>query len=873
MEQPPAGSAAAAHKTYVFVDEYNRHKRLKVMRACDGCRKRKIRCDGALQNGPWPCGACTRLKLKCIPPTLDNDDEQQLPDGTMGPGQFVFSTAAQPSSSRAQSDPNPAAPQQWSGYAAAIEKPDLSSTVRHDVGANAFSSQIFSNPLGPRLDRGFTEAEYFASNTAPVQIQQPRGSAPHVLRTQSGDSGADPQEVDARVRELSEQMGELAIDLSSAAPYITNEKKTLAETPAVEELDVVLPPSVGSDLTVRIPPEMMPSEERAMDYFGYFFEYVHPYVPVLDRHAFYEQWRTARHSISPLILEGIFACVARYLEEPIEVRKWLALASRHEESFRDVPRISTIQALMILTKAREFVPKRGYYYRSWMAVKYMTTMAFDLGIHEHLDKHQAGIGCGLSTSDCTVRTRMWQTLFGLEVWVGAPQGRTDFAVEYETIEFRLPTPSPDIDPFEHRATRRNTFLAQAVQNVKQTNVLWQRMRRQNPEWALDPTFVSRNDLIATWYKNLPPDMQIHYTDEDTPPYLGGDHFVAGLHTYHHLIVMMQHRPQLQTLLEKRNPSFKAHLDVCNDAASRICRLHEALYRDFGLHGLQFMQRGIGMTIYCVLTCIMMHLASITSPDSATNSRARNLFTRHMRVLELCAPSASQEVQVQINALREAFSQDTSQPFELKPNLGLRSPASDEYPTPVNMQASHNPSLHATPSWSHLQNPTSSKNISPATDFAPPFEASTVQPVMPYTSVPMPAHPAYAPPGVQQTSTPPQTGFSMANTEPAPVWDPSGIFQQWNTAFGAQQPPQQPTVNDPRLASTSASIIPPHPGAPQGAMFAARQTPPNAVPEMSAVPTVTPMMWQDAFTNAYISGGHKRTRDDSVDYGSYSKRRG
>ncbi len=614
MDQSPAGSAAAAHKTYVFVDEYNRHKRLKVMRACDGCRKRKIRCDGALQNGPWPCGACLRLKLKCIPPTLDNDDEQQLADGAIGPGQFVFSTAT-PSSSRAPSDPNLGLGQQWNGYAAAIGKPDLSSTVRHDIDAHVFSTQLFNQPLGPRLDRGYSEDEYFASNTAPVQMQGARGSVPHVLRTQSVDSGGDPQEVDARVRELSEQMGELAIDLSSAAPYITNEKKTLAETPAVEELDVVLPPSVSSDLTVRIPPEMMPSEERAMDYFGYFFEYVHPYVPVLDRQALYEQWRTARHSISPLILEGIFACVARYLEEPIEVRKWLALASRHEESFRDVPRISTIQALIILTKAREFVPKRGYYYRSWMAVKYMTTMAFDLGLHEHLDKHRAGTGCGLSASDCTVRTRMWQTLFGLEVWVGAPQGRTDFAVEHETIDFRLPNSSPGMDAFEHRASRRITFLAQAVQNIKQTNVLWQRMRRRNPEWALDPAFVSRNDYISMWYKNLPTDMQIHYTDADTPPYLGGDHFVANLHTYHHLIVMMQHRPQLQTLLEKHDASFRVHLDICNESATIMCRLHEALYRDFGLHGLQFMQRGIGMTIYCILTCIMMHLVSLIKKQS------------------------------------------------------------------------------------------------------------------------------------------------------------------------------------------------------------------------------------------------------------------
>ena len=45
------------------------------------------------------------------------------------------------------------------------------------------------------------------------------------------------------------------------------------------------------------------------------------------------------------------------------------------------------------------------------------------------------------------------------------------------------------------------------------------------------------------------------------------------------------------------------------------------------------------------------------------------------------------------------------------------------------------------------------------------------------------------------------------------------------------------------------------------------------------PTVTPNMWQDAFTSAYVSGhGQKRYRDESVDltgvYDPYgTKRRG
>lgn len=615
MEPTPTAPAPTGHtKQYVFVDEYNRHKRLKVMRACDGCRKRKIKCDGALQNGPWPCGACLRLKLKCRPPTLDQDDEQHFVS-TAGQGQFAFHNTTT-LDGEYKSEANPSEPQRVQQWAGSVAPPTrivapTSAPLQYGPNVGVLSSGTFSQQLAPRMNSNYPDDEYLASTAESAQFQQHR-SPPSFLRSPteaSGSSGGDPQEVEAAVRELTGQMGDLSVETTSVASYIANEKKTLAETPAVEEVEIILPPSVSTDSTVRIPPEMMLSDDRVTDYLGYFFNYIHPYVPVLNRAAFYEQWRSARHSISPLILEGIFACVAQYLEEPIEVRRWLALAARHEESFKDVPRLSTIQALLLLTKAREFVPRRGYYYRSWMTLKYMITMAFDLGLHEHNDQHRLGSTCKLSKVDCMVRTRIWQSLFELEILIGAPQGRTDFSVELETVDFSLPVASPDVDAFEHQLSRRFTYFAQPFRNIKVTNELWQNMRRYKKDWALDPAFVRHNEDLDVWLQQLPSDVQIQYPEDGSAPWLGGDHFVAYMHCYHHLVIIMHHRPQLQALLELHDPKFKSHLDTCLQSAALMCRVQEAIVRDFGLHGLQFMQRGVGFTIYCVLTCTMLHLVS------------------------------------------------------------------------------------------------------------------------------------------------------------------------------------------------------------------------------------------------------------------------
>src|SRR6187399_1839948 len=88
----------------------------------------------------------------------------------------------------------------------------------------------------------------------------------------------------------------------------------------------------------------------------------------------------------------------------------------------DVPRLSTLQALLIILKAREQAPKRGYYYRSWMSIVQCVQMAKDLGLDEHLADHQTGRPCGSSPSECLLKKRIWQNIFVCEVMIGSPQG-------------------------------------------------------------------------------------------------------------------------------------------------------------------------------------------------------------------------------------------------------------------------------------------------------------------------------------------------------------------------------------------------------------------------------------------------------------------
>ena len=62
----PASIAAQLPPQYVMADNIPPRKRSKVSRACDECRRKKIKCDAQLDNGDMPCSSCSRSNIKCL---------------------------------------------------------------------------------------------------------------------------------------------------------------------------------------------------------------------------------------------------------------------------------------------------------------------------------------------------------------------------------------------------------------------------------------------------------------------------------------------------------------------------------------------------------------------------------------------------------------------------------------------------------------------------------------------------------------------------------------------------------------------------------------------------------------------------------------
>lgn len=95
----------------------------------------------------------------------------------------------------------------------------------------------------------------------------------------------------------------------------------------------------------------MPDEDAIRHYFDLYFTHVHPYVPVLNKLQLYRQWNTNRESISPLLLEAIFAVAERLADEPAQGQQWIALASSKSCSYFDIMMIR-LWPILTLTLCR-----------------------------------------------------------------------------------------------------------------------------------------------------------------------------------------------------------------------------------------------------------------------------------------------------------------------------------------------------------------------------------------------------------------------------------------------------------------------------------------------------------------------------------------
>jgi hypothetical protein len=184
-------------------------------------------------------------------------------------------------------------------------------------------------------------------------------------------------------------------------------------------------------------------------------------------------------------------------------------------------------------------------------------------------------------------------------------------VTLESLDLNVPRPIPGSDQSEFHVTRNFTYFSKVIRNVRRMNKVYARIKKKK-EWGIDPDFVQLNPSFEAWMNDLPADLQISFPMDGSPPWLPS-HFIGNLHSYHHLSTILLHRPPLSFMEPTGlDGGWKHHMMICYSSAKLLCRLQEAILDNFGLTGLLCMQRGINFTIYCILSCTVLHLVNINA---------------------------------------------------------------------------------------------------------------------------------------------------------------------------------------------------------------------------------------------------------------------
>lgn len=184
--------------------------------------------------------------------------------------------------------------------------------------------------------------------------------------------------------------GLYALDLPTRADYIfsasspssssfsssSSSASSLSDTHFVSYADLTEPPQP------KLHPHVINATAIHADLIHLYFNKIHPHLPILHKHTFYRQLESGPRI---LLLNAIYAVASQWTQSSRESPHppgWAYYQTAFSliDIYTDVPRLSTIQALLLLVKYQEYVRRPGYFWRTRIYLQLCIRMCKDLGL-------------------------------------------------------------------------------------------------------------------------------------------------------------------------------------------------------------------------------------------------------------------------------------------------------------------------------------------------------------------------------------------------------------------------------------------------------------------------------------------------------------
>ncbi|KAI9493991.1 fungal-specific transcription factor domain-containing protein [Zychaea mexicana] len=600
-----------------MADENHSAKRQRVSKACDQCRRKKVKCDGTLPQ----CSNCKTVGLEC---KYNETNKKRGPP---------------------------------KGYIEAIEgrlqrlEALLSSVVQEDdprsqaimAELNAPLHTPYGELVRPRLlGRGFNEPEQ--PSVSGPSTPSSTASSPIAPRHQQPSQHQQQQRTQQALNENNDTLGSQYTDGNSpvryygksSGYYMLRDSKNYRDGVFRFNSQGYCKGSNNDRLTsvkalLSLNPYELPPKDLSKHLIDLYFEHYYPFLPILHKNSFLASLDSQDSSVqpaAPLLLNSIYALASRISPDP-RVRADPNLPDTAGDIFFERARllldnewenftVSTVQSLILLSSHQTGAMKTV---RGWLYSGLAFRMLQNLGLNRNCDKWK------MSDIEKENRKRSFFCCFVVDRLACAMFGRTPI-IDERDYDTPFPTAIDEDDPSVIDNFHQLIKLCGTLGSVlRQLYTVYG--RHQLSVMATPDRVISALDKeLNGWMAKLP--LSVLYRPPNTR---AGDRAPAPslercqLHMLFYTTLILLHRLFIPGRCHSVTPSVFPAGAICTYAANKILDISISLMEEERLNHVNC------YALYFMFTAGTIFINDASSPDSNAALEAKINVNRIMRAME------------------------------------------------------------------------------------------------------------------------------------------------------------------------------------------------------------------------------------------------
>ncbi|KAI8069027.1 fungal-specific transcription factor domain-containing protein [Gilbertella persicaria] len=581
--------------------DHAEHKRQRVSKACEQCRRKKVKCDGA---SPF-CNNCSTLGLTCH--YKESTKKRGPPkgyieaiEGRLHRLEALLGSIVQEDDPRSQAIIN-----------------ELNAPLE-----TAYGELVRPRPMRRETLSGF-EAECGPLTTTEPMIKQEDDNEKTMLNDdESNNIGNLSIDENGQLRYYGRSSGFYMLKINKNfqnRAFQFNSKEHAEDSP----------PS----LSVAVDPFEVPPSDLRDHLLDLYFSTFYPFLPILHKQSFMEALNNDTvPSPPPILLNAMYALASR-ISPDTRVRADPSKPETAGDIFFERARIlldlewdsfqvSTVQALLLMSSHQNGALKttRGWLY-SGMAIR----MSQNLGLHRNCDSWD------LTPTEKENRKRAFYCCFVLDRLACAMHGRSPMIDERD---YDTPYPSeneqddldrkPRIMENFHSLIKICEILGDVICDLYKV-----RARKQLSNMSTSDSVVSSLDKkLNKWMSKLPPNLQYRppntrLNERASAPSLE----LCQLHMLFYTTLILAHRPFIPGPHQKIAPSVFPSASICTFAANKILDISESLLAEDRLKNVN------NYSLFFIFTAGIIFIYNAASLDSMFAFEAKISINKIMRCMD------------------------------------------------------------------------------------------------------------------------------------------------------------------------------------------------------------------------------------------------